>query len=220
MRLADRSARALMTPRREVEVIDLGDSADEIREQLRATRRSRLPVQDGEADSIIGVVLVKEMIDFLSDGGTHDLRGLVSEAPVVMDTAGALLVLREIRASRVHMALVFDEYGHFEGIITPGDVLEAIIGAFQEEEEDEPPLVARADGSWLVAGWMQVDEFSHELGISIPRDADFQTVAGFVLAQLNHLPVVGEVFEKGHWRFEVVDLDGRRIDKILVSRID
>ncbi len=219
MRLADRSARALMTPRREVEVIDLSDSADEIRAQLRATRRSRLPVQDGEADAIIGVVVVKELIDFLSDGGTHDLRGLVSEAPVVMDTAGALLVLREIRASRVHMALVFDEYGHFEGI-TPGDVLEAIIGAFQEEEEDEPPLVARADGSWLVAGWMQVDEFSHELGISIPRDADFQTVAGFVLAQLNHLPVVGEVFEKGHWRFEVVDLDGRRIDKILVSRID
>ncbi|OYW59725.1 MAG: DNA-binding protein, partial [Bosea sp. 12-68-7] len=220
MRLADRSARALMTPRREVEVIDLGDSADEIREQLRATRRSRLPVQDGEADSIIGVVLVKEMIDFLSDGGTHDLRGLVGEAPVVMDTAGALQVLREIRASRVHMALVFDEYGHFEGIITPGDVLEAIIGAFQEEEENEPPIVTRADGSWLVAGWMQVDEFSHELGIHIPRDADFQTVAGFILAELNHLPVVGEVFEKGHWRFEVVDLDGRRIDKILVSRID
>lgn len=220
MRLADRSARALMTPRREVEVIDLSDSADEIRAQLRATRRSRLPVQEGEADAIIGVVVVKELIDFLSDGGTHDLRGLVSEAPVVMDTAGALQVLREIRASRVHMALVFDEYGHFEGIITPGDVLEAIIGAFQEEEEDEPPIVARADGSWLVAGWMQVDEFSHELGIHIPRDADFQTVAGFVLAELNHLPNVGEVFEKGHWRFEVVDLDGRRIDKILVSRID
>jgi len=220
MRLADRSARALMTPRREVEVIDLTDSADEIRAQLRATRRSRLPVQDGEADSIVGVVVVKELIDFLSDGGTHELRGLVSEAPVVMDTAGALQVLREIRASRVHMALVFDEYGHFEGIITPGDVLEAIIGAFQEEEEDEPPIVARADGSWLVAGWMQVDEFSHELGIHIPRDADFQTVAGFVLAELHHLPIVGEVFEKGHWRFEVVDLDGRRIDKILVSRID
>ncbi|HEV7261113.1 MAG TPA: hemolysin family protein [Bosea sp. (in: a-proteobacteria)] len=220
MRLADRSARALMTPRREVEVIDLADSADEIREQLRATRRSRLPVQEGEADSIIGVVVVKELIDFLSVGEKHDLRELVSEAPVVMDTAGALHVLREIRSSRVHMALVFDEYGHFEGIITPGDVLEAIIGAFQEEEEDEPPIVTREDGSWLVAGWMQVDEFSHELGIHIPRDADFQTVAGFILAEMNHLPNVGEAFEKGHWRFEVVDLDGRRIDKILVSRID
>lgn len=220
MRLADRSARALMTPRREVEVIDLEDSAEEIREQLRATRRSRLPVQDGEADSIIGVVVVKDLIEFLSAGNTQDLRALVQETPIVMDTADSLHVLREIRASRVHMALVFDEYGHFEGIITPGDVLEAIIGAFQEEEEDEPAIVTRADGSYLVAGWMQVDEFSHELGIPIPRDADFQTVAGFILAEMNHLPNVGESFDKGHWRFEVVDLDGRRIDKILVTRIE
>lgn len=220
MRLADRSARALMTPRREVEVIDLTDSADEIRAQLRATRRSRLPVQDGEPDSIVGVCVVKDMIDRLSDGGAHDLRDLVDEAPVVMDTANALRILRDIRASKVHMALVFDEYGHFEGIITPGDVLEAIIGAFQEEEESEPPIVTRADGSWLVAGWMQVDEFSHELGIHTPKDADYQTVAGFILAEMNRLPNVGEFFEKGHWRFEVVDLDGRRIDKVLVSRID
>ncbi|WP_377848982.1 hemolysin family protein [Bosea sp. UC22_33] len=220
MRLADRSARALMTPRREVEVIDLEDSAEEIREQLRATRRSRLPVQDGEADSIVGVVVVKDLIEFLLLGDIKNLRELVQEAPIVMDTAGSLQILREIRSSRVHMALVFDEYGHFEGIITPGDVLEAIIGAFQEEEEDEPAIVTRADGSYLVAGWMQVDEFSHELGIPIPRDADFQTVAGFILAELNHLPNVGESFDKGHWRFEVVDLDGRRIDKILVSRIE
>lgn len=220
MRLADRSARALMTPRREVEVIDLSDTAEEIRAQVRASKRSRLPVQDGESDAIVGVIVVKDMVDFLSSGGTEDLRALVQEAPVVMDTANALLVLREIKSSRVHMALVFDEYGHFEGIITPGDVLEAITGVFQEEDEDEPPIVTRADGSYLVAGWMQVDEFSHELGIHIPRDADFQTVAGFILAELNHLPNVGEFFEKGHWRFEVVDLDGRRIDKVLVSRLD
>ncbi|WP_320109580.1 hemolysin family protein [Bosea sp. NBC_00550] len=220
MRLADRSARALMTPRREVEVIDLSDPPEELREQLKASRRSRLPVQDGESDSIIGVVLMKDLIDFLAVGDTEQLRQHVQEAPVVMDTADSLHVLREIRSSRVHMALVFDEYGHFEGIITPGDVLEAIIGAFQEEEEDEPAIVTRADGSYLVAGWMQVDEFSHELGIQMPRDADFQTVAGFVLAEMNHLPNVGETFDKGHWRFEVVDLDGRRIDKILVSRIE
>ena len=220
MRLADRSARALMTPRREVEVIDLEDSAEEIRAQLRASRRSRLPVQDGEADAIVGVVVVKDLIEFLQAGDIQDLRALVQETPIVMDTADSLHVLREIRSSRVHMALVFDEYGHFEGIITPGDVLEAIIGAFQEEEEDEPAIVTRADGSYLVAGWMQVDEFSHELGIPIPRDADFQTVAGFILAEMNHLPNVGESFDKGHWRFEVVDLDGRRIDKILVSRVE
>ncbi|WP_126110441.1 MULTISPECIES: hemolysin family protein [unclassified Bosea (in: a-proteobacteria)] len=220
MRFADRSARALMTPRREVEVIDLADSTDEIKAQVRATKRSRLPVQDGEADAIIGVVTVKDMFDALSDGDGRDLRSLVQEAPVVLDTSGALDVLRAIRASNVHLALVFDEYGHFEGIITSSDVLEAITGAFQDEDEEEPAIVTRADGSFLVAGWMQVDEFSHELGIHVPRDADYQTVAGFVLAEMNRLPNVGESFEKGHWRFEVVDLDGRRIDKLLVSRID
>ncbi|WP_129155078.1 hemolysin family protein [Bosea sp. Tri-44] len=220
MRFADRSARALMTPRREVEVIDLSDTTDEIKAQVRATKRSRLPVQDGEADAIIGVVTVKDMFDALSDGDGRDLRSLVHEAPVVLDTSGALDVLRAIRASNVHLALVFDEYGHFEGIITSSDVLEAITGAFQEDEADEPPIVTRADGSFLVAGWMQVDEFSHELGIHVPRDADYQTVAGFVLAEMNRLPNVGESFQKGHWRFEVVDLDGRRIDKLLVSRVD
>lgn len=221
MRLADRSARALMTPRREVEVIDLSDDLDDIRTQLRETRRSRLPVQDGEADSIVGVVVVKDLLDFLSGRATLEaLRPHVQEAPIVMDTADSLHVLREIRASRVHMALVFDEYGHFEGIITPGDVLEAIIGAFQEEEESEPAVVARPDGSYLVAGWMQADEFSSEFGIPMPRDADFQTVAGFILAEMNRLPNVGETFDKDHWRFEVVDLDGRRIDKILLSPIE
>lgn len=219
MRLADRSARALMTPRREVEVIDLSDTLDEIRAQVRATRRNRLPVQDGEADSIIGIIEMKDLFEALADDKV-ELRSLVREAPVVLDTTGALEVLRALRATHVHMALVFDEYGHFEGIITSSDVLEAITGVFQDEDEEEPAIVTRADGSFLVAGWMQVDEFSHELGIHVPRDADYQTVAGFVLAEMNRLPNVGESFEKGHWRFEVVDLDGRRIDKLLVSRVD
>jgi len=219
MRLADRSARALMTPRREVEVIDLSDTLDEIRAQVRATRRNRLPVQDGEADSIIGIIEMKDLFEALADDKV-ELRSLVREAPVVLDTTGALEVLRALRATHVHMALVFDEYGHFEGIITSSDVLEAITGVFQDEDEEEPAIVTRADGSFLVAGWMQVDEFSHELGIHVPRDADYQTVAGFVLAEMNRLPNVGESFEKGHWRFEVVDLDGRRIDKLLVSRLD
>jgi putative hemolysin len=117
------------------------------------------------------------------------------------------------------MALVFDEYGHFEGIVTPGDVLEAITGAFQEGEGDEQAFVVRQDGSFLVSGWMPVDEFEDKIGVPIPNDAKYETVAGYVLAQLNHLPAVGERFERGKWRFEVLDLDGRRIDKVLVERI-
>jgi putative hemolysin len=130
-----------------------------------------------------------------------------------------LHVLSALRASVVHAALVFDEYGHFEGLITPGDILEAITGSFLEEEGEEPAFVRRDDGSFLVSGWMPVDEFKDRLGVPIPRDPDFETVAGYILSELHHLPHVGETFERGPWRFEVLDLDGRRIDKVLVSKL-
>jgi putative hemolysin len=219
MRFADRSARGLMTPRRDVELLDLAEPADELLRQIRATNRSMLPVQDGDPDSIIGVLVRKDLIDLLADGKQLDVRAMVRQAPVVMDRSDALAVLRAIRSSVVHMALVFDEYGHFEGIVTSGDVLEAITGAFQEEEGGEPAFVMREDRSWIVSGWMPVDEFTDKIGVPVPRDSKFETVAGFVLAELNHLPQVGETFTRGNWRFEVLDLDGRRIDKILVRRL-
>ncbi|MDF2980460.1 MAG: HlyC/CorC family transporter [Devosia sp.] len=220
MRLADRSARGLMTPRLDVELIDLSETQDEMIEKLRATRHSVLPVQDGAVDSIVGVIVRKDLVENVLAREPLDVRTLVKQAPVVMDRSSALDVLKAIRGSLVHMALVFDEYGHFEGIVTPGDILEAITGAFQEEEGDEKAYVTREDGSYLVSGWMQVDEFQAHLGVPVPKDAKFETVAGFVLAELNHLPAVGETFERGHWRFEVLDLDGRRIDKILVTRLN
>lgn len=220
MRLADRSARGLMTPRLDVELIDLSETQEEMIEKLRATRHSVLPVQDGAVDSIVGVIVRKDLVENVLSATPLDVRTLVKQAPVVMDRSSALDALKAIRGSLVHMALVFDEYGHFEGIVTPGDILEAITGAFQEEEGDEKAYVTREDGSYLVSGWMQVDEFQAHLGVPVPKDAKFETVAGFVLAELNHLPAVGETFERGHWRFEVLDLDGRRIDKILVTRLN
>jgi len=219
MRLADRTARALMTPRRDVELLRLDDDIDEIRQRIRATRRSRLPVQDGDADAIVGVVLVKDIAAALSADPATDLRLLVNKAPIVTDNSRALDVLKAIRASTVHMALVFDEYGHFEGIITSGDFLEAITGAFQETGSDEPAITRRADGSWLVSGWMPIDEFTDATGFPASRRGDYKTVAGLVLGLLNRLPDVGETVEDGAFRFEVVDLDGRRIDKVLVSRL-
>jgi putative hemolysin len=219
MRLADRSARGLMTPRLDVDVIDLSDTTTEILERLRAMRHSVVPVQDGGVDEIVGVIVRKDLLEVLPEGEAIDLRALVKPAPVVMDRSSALDAIKAIRGSLVHMALVFDEYGHFEGIVTPGDILEAITGAFQEEEGDERPYVVREDGSFLVSGWMQVDEFEDRIGVPVSKDAKFETVAGYVLAELNHLPQVGEVFERGHWRFEVMDLDGRRIDKVLVTRL-
>jgi putative hemolysin len=224
MRLADRTATGLMTPRRDVEILDLTDEPEEILAKLRATKRSRLPVQDGEADTIVGVVTVKVLYDRMAAhaaaGFPDDIRAIadIQTAPIVSDNTRALDVVKAIRASTVHMALVFDEYGHFEGIITANDVLEAITGAFQEEGEDEPAFVVRHDGSFLVAGWMPVDEFAEKIAIPLDPRADYETVAGFVLNALHRLPDVGETFEHGRWRFEVVDLDGRRIDKVLVSR--
>lgn len=221
MRLADRSARGLMTPRRDVELIDLAEPPDDLLRQIRETHRSTLPVQDGDSDRIIGVLVRKDLIDILAEGRPLDLRALVREAPVVMDRSDALTVLRAIRSAVVHMALVFDEYGHFEGIVTPGDILEAITGAFREEEEEEnePAYIRRDDKSWIVSGWMPVDEFADTIGVPVGKDPKYETVAGFVLAALNHLPKSGETFTRGRWRFEVIDLDGRRIDKVLVERV-
>lgn len=217
MRFADRSAKALMTPRRDVEMIDLNDSKQEILQQIRGTRRSRLPVQGNDADSILGVIFVKDIIEPLSMNQDIDIESFAMIAPIVTDNANALDVLKAIRASTIHMALVFDEYGHFEGVITSGDILEAITGVFQEEGDHEPSHVQRQDGSWLVSGWMPIDEFADHIGGPVDPNADYETLAGFVLNTLNRLPEVGETFTIEGWIFEVVDMDGRRIDKILVT---
>jgi putative hemolysin len=218
MRFADRSARGLMTPRLEVEIIDLTDPPEEIASKLRASHHSMMPVHEGEPDRIIGVIDRKDLIGVFADGLPLDARALIKTAPMVLDRADALAVLRAVRTSPVKMALVFDEYGHFEGIVTPGDILGSITGGFQDEDEDEHAFTQREDGSFLVSGWMPVDEFADKIGVPVPKDPKYETVAGFVLAELNHLPVVGESFVREPWRFEVLDLDGRRIDKIMVSR--
>ncbi len=220
MRLADRTARGLMTPRRDVEVIDIEDNSDEIREQLRATQRSRLPIRNGSSDEILGTLFVKDAYDFIAGGKMLDIRGIMREAPVVSDLTGALDVIQALRRAPAHMVLVYDEYGHFEGIITSGDILEAITGVFQEENDEEPAIVARDDGSFLIAGWMPVDEFSDQMGFSLGDDPGYETVAGFVLDEMKRLPELGESFTKNGWTFEVIDLDGRRIDKLLVKRSD
>lgn len=218
MRFADRNARGLMTPRLDVEVLDLGAPQEEMLRTLRETRHSVLPVEDGGADQIIGVIVRKDLLEQLFANAPVDVRALVRQVPVVLDRADALHVLGAIRAATVHAALVFDEYGHFEGLITAGDILEAITGSFLEEEGEEPAFVKREDGSYLVSGWMPVDEFQDRIGVPVPKDPEYETVAGYILSELNHLPNVGETFEREPWRFEVLDMDGRRIDKVLVSK--
>ncbi|NMN69545.1 putative hemolysin [Rhizobium sp. 57MFTsu3.2] len=217
MRLADRSARALMTPRRDVEVIDVEDGFDEIRDQLRRSVQARLPVRRNSSDEIIGVLLTKDFYDAIASSGYADVATLTKEVPIVSDLSGSLDVIQAIRRSPCHMVLVYDEYGHFEGVITSGDILEAILGAVQEDAFGEKAIVRRHDGSYLVSGWTPIDEFADFMSFQVEDDREYQTVAGLVLEEMKHLPEVGESFVMNGWRFEVVDLDGRRIDKLLLT---
>ncbi len=220
MRLADRSARGLMTPRRDVEMLAVDAPPEVTLEAIRVSGRPRLPVHDPETDEVLGVLYVTDAFAALSRGEPLELRRLMREVPVVFESADALDVIESLRKSQNHMGLVYDEYGSFQGIITTGDILEAITGTFREEEVDEPAMHEREDGTLLVSGWMAADEFTERLGL--PRDlaGDYETVAGLVLNQIHRLPQLGDTVEAGGWRFEVVDLDGRRIDKLLVRRAE
>jgi putative hemolysin len=159
------------------------------------------------------------MLDAMLEGRPLALRTLVRKAPVIPDVMDAMDALNALRSADVPLALVHDEYGHLDGIVTPGSILAALAGAFASDVEDEdPPLVEREDGSWLISGSATADCLEDRLGIHLSIERDFSTVAGFALAVLKHLPETGEHFDHDGWRFEIVDLDGRKIDKLLVTR--
>ena len=220
MRLSDRPVKGVMTPRTEVDWIDLTAGEAVIREKLIQTQHSRLPAAEGEVDAMVGVVQTRELLAAMLERKPLNVAAHVRRAPVVPDNADALDMLEMLRTADVPMALVHDEYGHFEGIVTPADLLEAIAGVFRSDtDETEPSAVRREDGSWLLAGYMPADEMADLLGIPLPEERQYETAAGFLLSQLQHLPATGEIVDAYHWRFEVVDLDGRRIDKILASRL-
>jgi putative hemolysin len=218
MRLADRSARALMTPRRDVAMIDADAAPAEVLRQIQTIGRPRIPVRQG--DEVLGVLYVTDAFSALAEGRPIAPRTLMREVPVVSDMADALNVIEILRASPNHMALVYDEYGSFEGIITTGDILEAITGTFTEAQAEEPDVVTRQDGSLLVSGSMPADEFCDRLSIPREEAGDYETVAGLVIHHLRRLPALGDVVAVAGWRIEVIDLDDRRIDKVLVGRVE
>ncbi len=220
VRLADRPVREVMTPRTEIDWIDVGCGRDEIRAALAATPHSRLPVARGSVDDIIGVVSARDLLMELLAGNDLDLQRIFKTAPVVPDLMDAMDALAVLRSAEVPLALVHDEYGHLDGIVTPGSIIAALAGAFASdlESDEDPPCVEREDGSWLVSGSASADMLTDRLGMAIPEDRDFSTVAGFALSVLKHIPETGERFVHDHWTFEVVDMDGRKIDKLLATR--
>ncbi len=218
VRLADRPVREVMTPRRDVDWIDADADADAVRERLVATPHTRIPVAAGTVENLLGVVQARDIAVALFRGESIDLRRLMRKATVVPDQLDAMDALTALRTAEVPMLFVHDEYGHFEGLVTPSDLMSAIAGEFASDQDigTDPQIVERADGSLLVSGSAPADALAERIGIDLPEDRDFATVAGYALEVLKHLPTVGEVFDDQGWRFEIVDMDGRKIDKLLV----
>ncbi|HEX7872614.1 MAG TPA: hemolysin family protein [Sphingobium sp.] len=221
VRLADQPVRNVMTPRTDVDWIDLTATPEAIRDALLATPHTRLPVAEGNVEAIIGIVQARDVMMTLLRGEQVDLRALSRSVPIVPDQVDAMDALETLRKAEVPMVMVHDEYGHFEGIVTPADLLSAIAGEFASDLDlyDEPMVVEREDGSLLVSGQMPMDNLADRLDMTLPEDRDYATVAGFALWAFKHLPVVGEYFEDQGWRFEIADLDGRKIDKLLLTQV-
>lgn len=220
VRLGDRPVRELMTPRTELDWVDADAGETEIRAAIEASPHSLLPVAEGSADRVVGVVKVREVLARMVEGEEVSLRAIMRQAEVVPDQLDAMDALRVLQQSEVAMAMVHDEYGHLDGIVTPSDILTAIAGHFasDRDEGERPAILERADGSLLVSGALSADDLADRLGIEYGEDRGFATVAGYVLSVLKNLPKEGETFTDQGWRFEVVDMDGRKIDKLLVSK--
>ena len=220
MRLGDLPVGAVMTPRREVSMINLTDDLQAIRSALAASSHSRFVVFDQAADAAVGIVNAKDMLDCYLSGETPDVGKLVRPAPIIPEFLDARDVVAILRDSAVHMGLVHDEYGAFQGVVTSADILESIVGGFHTEEgPPEAAAVKRDDGSYLISGWMPAVEFASLLRFELPVSRHYQTVAGFLLSHLGRIPDVGDQIEAEGWRFEILDLDGRRIDKVLAAKM-
>lgn len=221
LKLADRNVRSVMIPRGDILWIDVEDSRDTVWKAVRASGHSRYLVCRGELDELIGVATVTDLLEWTRDPSGPELAQRTIAPLVVQETTSVLRLVELFREAAVHLAVVVDEHGSIEGIVTATDVLEAIAGEIPEQgDTDLPEAVKRSDDSWLLDGRLAIDEVERLLGRSDMRSGDdYTTVAGFVLAQLGRLPVTADAFEWKGLRFEVVDMDDRRIDKLLVQRL-
>jgi putative hemolysin len=222
LRLGDRRVSALMTPRTQVEWLDLEDPIDESKRKMLESHYSRFPVAEGGRRHIVGVAEVKDVLAGELAGRGFDLRAAMKPPLYIPESAPALKALETFRRTGAPIALIIDEYGDFQGIVTLEDLLEALVGDLPEPgQQEDAAVMQRADGSWLVDGMLPIDQLKDTIGIArLPDedDASYQTVAGLVMDRLRRIPKAADWFEIDDYRFEVVDMDGRRIDKVMVSR--
>jgi len=220
LRLGDRRISAVMTPRTKVEWLNLADSDEENKKKIVASQNSRFPVIDGDPDTVAGIIQVKDLLLAELAGKPADLRAVLRPPLYLPNTVTALRALEMLKKSGEPMALVVDEYGDFEGVVTLTDIMEALVGDIATPGEDEdPPVVTRDDGSWLIDGMVPVDEVKDVIKLKhLPGEetGDFQTLGGFMMAQVNRVPRVADHFMVEGFRFEVVDMDARRVDRVLI----
>jgi len=220
LHLADYTIRSIMTPRPDIDWIDLNDPIEAVTAQIRESKHTRLLLAQGTVDEVIGVVHTKDLLHQLTAGEPLDLQAVAKPAMTLHETTTILRLLELFRKSPSHMAVVLDEYGSVEGIATQSDIFTVIAGEMAEDTEEDDSIAERAEGSWLIDGRTRLIDVERRIGATGFVHADYATIAGLVLHRLGRVPKIGESVTFNGFRIEVVDLDGRRIDKVMVDRIE
>jgi putative hemolysin len=222
LRLGDRRISAVMTPRTQIEFLDLADPVEEIRQRIHDSAFSRFPVVQGGTHQLAGIVQVKDLFDAALGGAAFDLRAALRTPLFLPNTVTVLRALEVFKSTGEAMALVVDEYGDLEGLVTLHDILQALVGELPGAIDADPRVVHREDGSWLFDGMVALDEVKQALRLAhLPgEDTDFHTLGGYLMARLNRVPMVADRVAANGFRFEVVEMDGRRVDRVLVTPIE
>ncbi len=221
LRLGDRTADSLMTPRKKIVWLDTAAGYEDNLQVMRESQFSRFPVYRASDQDVVGVLEVKSLLDRFADRSPEIFRNL-REPLFVSESTHAMKLLEIFREEQQSLALVVDEYGEIQGLVTISDLMGAVVGRLQaaENTEDDALVVMRDDGSLLVDGSLPNDDLRELLGgVNLPDDDEYNTIAGLVIEHFGRIPHVGEAFELDGWRFEVVDLDGARVDKLLLQRL-
>lgn len=223
LRLDDQRVGNIMTLRRDVFYVDIEDSIEENRRKIAGSHYSRIPVCKGGLDNVIGILYAKDMLNRVLADQPLDLTALVKRPLFIPRYATALQLLEQFKKSKIHLAMVVDEHGQTSGLVSTNDVLEAIVGDLPaEDEEYEPDFVEREDGSWLVAGQVDIGAFKEHFDIKrLPEEeqGNYHTLGGLILTVLGQVPRVADTIELGNVRLEVIDMDGNRVDKVLVTSL-
>ncbi|MFM8367486.1 MAG: hemolysin family protein [Chloroflexota bacterium] len=213
--LGDTRVYSVMTPRTEVVWLDVSDSTEEILEKMSGSPYSRFPLRQDSLETILGIVKSRDLLVSILSQKQINLKELAKPAYFIPETMLASRALEVLKKNNAEMLLVVDEFGGVQGLLTINDILEEIVGVM---EGDEPQATQRQDGSWLLDGMLEVDEFKEIFNLNeLPHETEYETLSGFIMTSLGRLPQTADHFEWNNLRFEVVDMDGRRVDKVLVT---